>query len=277
LQFQLLRYGVEVTADDDRLASTLAYLGNSAVQDVPVESELRYHVDGVGPYRIHEENQPVETSSNRDGVLNVLYGRCYGQVVSRFTQDGWTPIHAGLVTIAGRRLLVVGHKGVGKTTLMLRLLHDGHRVEGDEMVFTRDGSAVPLPRAFHLKQGTEALVPELAGRLDTMPSTPAAGGRRVTAFDPGRAGFDWHLSDGPIHAAVVLRADHRADSSLRPISNLDLVKQAVEHSFPPNEARPPLLHACAALVGHVDGAELTVGSVHTAARLLADFATVTGS
>lgn len=273
-RFRLLPYEVNVTADDDRLASKVAYLANHAEQWAPLKRRLRYHVEGRGPYDVFEDGERLESVPAPDDVLGVLYARCYGRVVDHLSVGGWVPLHAGLVTIARRRLLVVGHKGVGKTTLMLRLLHDGYGVEGDEMVFTRDGVAVALPRSFHLKPGTDALIPELGARFDDLPFTVTSDGYQVTAFDPGAEGFDWRLGIGPIDGAVVLRANHGGETSVRPLTTLEVVQYVLDHSFPTSESRPMLVRAGAALLGQVDGVEVTVGLVDTAASALADFATV---
>ena len=46
----------------------------------------------------------------------------------------------GVTAARGRRILLVGPKGAGKTTLALCPLQDGYEIEGDENVFvTPDG------------------------------------------------------------------------------------------------------------------------------------------
>jgi len=153
-RFRLLPYEVEVTADDDRVAAKIAYLANHAEQSAPLKRILRYGVEGHGPYEVFEDGERLAVRGRRPTM-------CSSSSMNAATDGwwttlsvgGWLPLHGGLVTIAGRRLLVVGQKGAGKSTLMLRLLYDGHAVEGDEMVFTRDGVAVALPRSFHLKPG----------------------------------------------------------------------------------------------------------------------------
>jgi hypothetical protein len=273
-RFRLLPYEVEVTADDDRLASKIAYLANHAEQPAPLKLLLRYGVEGHGPYDVFEDSERLQSVPTPDDALVVLYERCYGRLVDHLSVGGWLPLHGGLVTIAGRRLLVVGQKGAGKTTLMLRLLYDGHAVEGDEMVFTRGGVAVALPRSFHLKPGADALIPEIRARFDDLPSMLTSDGTHVTAFDPGAEGFGWALGVGLIDGAVVLRPNHGGETSVRNLSSLELVQAALDHSYPTSDSRPMLLRSITAMLGRVDGIELTVGSVATAAASLVTFATV---
>src|SRR5260221_8206062 len=132
-RFRLLPYEVDVSAEDDRLASKVAYLSNGASQPAPLKRAMRYRVEGHGPYDLFEDDEFLGSAPTPDDALFVLYGRCYGRLVHHLTVGGWVPFHGGLVTIAGRRLLLVGEKGAGKSTLVLRLLFDGHDVEGDEM------------------------------------------------------------------------------------------------------------------------------------------------
>ena len=48
--FQLLQLEVDITAEDDRLASKLAYLTVRASTDAPADEHAEYRVDGSGPY-----------------------------------------------------------------------------------------------------------------------------------------------------------------------------------------------------------------------------------
>jgi len=70
-------------------------------------------------------------------------------------------IHAACGSIQGRRFLVAGDKGAGKTTLITRFFFEGVAVHGDERVLLREQKVIPLPRKFHLKEGTVPLIPQL--------------------------------------------------------------------------------------------------------------------
>jgi hypothetical protein len=268
VRFQLLALEFEITAEDDGLAPVLAYLTNGAVQDAAVTERMRYRVEGGGPYDVFENDTFLRTVDTRDMVLFVLYRAAYARLGDDRSRGGWLPIHGAVATVADRRMLVVGHKGAGKTTLMLRLLFDGHDVEGDELVFTRDGRAVPQPRQFHLKPGTDALIPELAGRLEHLPAAPTSEGDRITAFDPSSIGR-WRIRGGPIEAAFVLKPGDARPATCRPLSTVDVVRHVIDHAFPAVESRPALLGACTALLREANGFELAGGDVERrAARLV---------
>lgn len=260
---------VEVEVEDDDLAPKLHYLVNRAEQPVTPRTTLHYAVRGTGPYRLEEEGDPLATVDTPDDVLYLIYYRCHARLLDHLGLAGWAALHGGIVGVGGRRVLVVGDKGAGKTTLLLRLLHDGHRVEGDEMVFVRDRAAVCLPRNFHVKDGTRALVPELGdASWDRLPTTAMTGGAVVTAFDPAAAGFAWRLDAGPIDLAVVLRPDHGGPASCRPLGSIELGRALLPRTFPSPISSAALLRACAGLVEGVDGYELTVGGLRQTADLL---------
>jgi len=266
--FRLLPYEIRVTADDEALERTIAYLVNHATQDGVVRRNAAYHVAGNGPYELLQDGDPMGPARTADDVLYLLYQRCYGRLLDHMTLGGWVALHGVLVRVGGGRRIMVGEKGAGKTTLALRLLHDGCPVEGDEIVFVRDGIAVALPRPFHLKPGTARLVPELAPSLDALPSTSTSDGMRIVAFDPALAGFDWHLRVGPVDGVVVLRRNHDGEAHLDELTALDAVRFLVDHAFPATESRPQLLRAAASVAGHVTAHQLEVGPVEDSARAL---------
>lgn len=267
--FQLLPFHVEVSYEDERLEPVLAYLANAADQPLAPDLVIRCSVRGCGPYELCDGAGRVETLASPDDVLYVLYGHCHRRLVDHFTSHRWVPLHGALVGVGGRRVLVLGPKGAGKTTLMLRLLFDGHPVEGDEMVFTRDGEAVCLPRNFHVKHGSRALVPELSTRWDMLPKTWTSDGRVIAGFDPAVVGAAWRLLLGPVDVAMVLRGDHAGRSARRPLANVELVEAAVGNCFGAGVERSTVVRACARLLACVESYELTVGDVRSAADLVA--------
>jgi hypothetical protein len=172
-----------------------------------------------------------------------------------------------VATVAGRRLLFVGAKGAGKTTLMLRLLHDGHAVEGDEVVFTRDGVALPMPRLLHIKPGSAEVIPELVDRVERLPAT-SGDGMRIAGLDPVKWGFPWRIDPGPIDAAFVLRPCFGGATVCRSIATVDLVRNVVDNALPQTASRSALLGACASLLKDTDGFELFLGDLAGAAAAL---------
>jgi hypothetical protein len=251
---------VEIEVDDEPTAARLAYVANSVGQsDIPRLATLRWRVDGAGPWTLFEQGDRVTTFHRFDDLLFVLYQRSYGRLNEHLALGGWLGLHGGLVTIDGRRVVLVGAKGAGKTTLMLHLLTDGWAVEGDEMVLARDGLAVALPRRFHVKPGTADLVAGLSDALDASPRTSLSDGTAIVGLDPADLGRPMATRPGPVDAAVILTANHAGAAGAEAISTVDLVAGVIDHVHPGSDSRPALFAALAALLGQAQGLRLDVG------------------
>ena len=257
--------------DDDATASRLAYVANSVDQSaVPVISTLRWRVARAGPWRLLEQGDRVADFDRFDDLLYVLYQRVYGRLMEHLALGGWLGLHGGLVTVAGQRVAILGDKGAGKTTLMLRLLLDGHDVEGDELILTRRGLAVALPRRFHVKPGTAELLPEVSAALAASPRTALDDATPIIGLDPADLGRPTATRPAPVDAAVVLRAAHRRPASVRAVPTVDLLARLLDHTHPTSESRSQLLATVVALLGQARGFEADAGPLDdTAAQLVA--------
>jgi hypothetical protein len=273
IAFQLLPYRVEVAVDDERLSSKLRYLSNGARQPLEPRWTMHYTVAGRGPFDVREEGDYLARVGRPDDVLYVLYGRCHARLADYMSLAGWVPLHAGVVTIGHRRVLVIGRKGAGKTTLAVRLLFDGQAAEGDELVFTRGGEAVSLPRNFHLKGDAPDVLPELAPLWAGLSTTSTSDGMLLAAFNPAATGFAWEVRRAPVDIAFALRPNYGASSSVRPTSAVALVADAMANVFPTTVATPDVVRACSLLLRDVEAYVLTVGDVAESASLVVAAAT----
>jgi hypothetical protein len=210
----------------------------------------------------------VDVVASTDDVLYLTYGRSYGRAREPFLQSGWAQLHGGVMRIDGRRVLVVGDKGAGKTALALRLLFDGHGFEGDETVLTRDGVAMPVARNLHVKPGSQTLIPELTAGWDELPSTGTDDGELIRALNPVRAGISWEIQRAMVDLAVVLVAAHGGATTARPLSGIELVQHVLPHAAAASSSRTDLLRALTALLGHVPGLLVRVGDLPGAVAAL---------
>ena len=232
-----------------------------------MRKSLTYEVRGSGPYDILEEGDPLDRVLTRADVLHVVYCRVYRRILERFVLAGWVVLHAALATINGRRTMILGHKGAGKTTLATRLLFAGHAVEGDEMALVRNGLALALPRAFHLKPDIGRLVPEVAGIIEDLPKV-FSGPVEIAALEPSECGFDWTIAvsagrpRGLDHAQP--RRRNQAQAALQfchdPVASSNVRSggaRRARRSWPP-----------ASSLGRAGGHELVMGNPHDAVDLL---------
>lgn len=264
--FQFLTTRVEIEAEDGSLAGRLRYLVNGATQDVPIVRTLRYRIMGRGPWSLFEFRDLVDVLDQVDDLVAALYLRIHGRMCERYSLGGWSVFHGVLATVGGSRFMLIGHPEVGKTTLATTLVFAGHSVEGDEMIFVRDGLAVALPRRFHLKAGTERLVPELAPLVADLPLASTQG-PAIRGFDPTEAGLDWSIRCAPIDCVVVLDRPPGGKSELSALGSFEVVQALLEHALHWVQSRS-ILVAAASTLGRSGGLALTLGTPAEAVALL---------
>jgi len=194
--------------------------------ELPVEGRL-------GSYRLQPPGRdaiegPLNTILN--GVFHLL-----GAWMSEESRD--TPIlHAAMVSFEGRRLSLLGDKGFGKTTLMLRLIEEGAVVEGDEHVVIRPGGAITRPRRLHVKEPSLALVPALADAIRASPSITDWMGSRIFALAPSFGGSPWEIAERAIDHLVFVEPNFGGSSALSPISRDTAFARMMQTAFMPSES-----------------------------------------
>lgn len=162
-------------------------------------------------------------------MLNRLLMLVHAKSLSRF--EGTIRIHAGYGERGGRRFIVVGDKGTGKSTLMVKLLLAGFRVTGDELVVVRDGEAFPFPRRFHIKQGSVPLLPEMAGLFETLPWNDTTYGHKMFSFSPMDAGLEWKVDAGKIDAVFYLEPNHGGATNVEACPKLSMMEKIMPMTF----------------------------------------------
>jgi hypothetical protein len=136
---------------------------------------------------------------------------------------------AAVVSPNGRRVLIPGTGGAGKTTLALALVRAGWSYLSDDAVLLRDGSpaVIGLPREFHVAPATAAAMPEMAAHLGST-IEPGSSKRAVDAarlFPERRV----EAMDAPEVVAFPAVED-RAESVLEPLAAADAMGLAIESS-----------------------------------------------
>ncbi len=261
---QVLSSQVEIAFEDPRLGETLSYLVHGAKQDLPVRKQQRYEIRGRSPYEVFEEGDWLAHVDSPEDVLYVVYSRIHGRAIERFTLSGWVVYHAAVAEIAGRRMLLLGHSGAGKTTLSARLLYAGHRVEGDELALERSSQVVAVPRSLHLKPGIEDNVPEL---FDALPTLPHMNVGAIRALDPSRLGFEWNITVGPIDDLIWIAPNHGGETLLQEKEPFHAIRRLVNAAPGWGEPRH-LVVASATRLGGRGGQRLLLGDARAAVACL---------
>lgn len=130
-------------------------------------------------------------------------------------------LHGATVMIGERRVLLVGHKGSGKSTLSLHLVLAGHQVEGDEHLVIRDSEVVARPRTLRVKEGSLRLVSGLPDQVWEAPYIHNWDGSVIRSISPAVGGRPWVIRPGKLDAMVFLVANYGGRSAARPIAGKD--------------------------------------------------------
>ena len=178
-------------------------------------------------------------------------------------------VHAASLRREGRRVLLVGPKGGGKTTLTLRLIEEGYDIEGDENVFVTGEGVVARPRALRVKASTAVFYPAIAEALRLSAYYETDENVRIYNVDPRKAGArSWRIEMGQVDAIVLLRPNHKGYSSLRPISPLLLAREVIAESAFREKERGGAVGNIVKMISTAKGFELSLGDHDSALSCL---------
>ena len=236
--------------------------------DPEIEGEPSQHLAfSVEPYRsyyrILQDGEVVREQITPQGVSETLHAEL--TILSLGDFPDAPLIHAASLRRGGRRILLVGPKGGGKTMLTLHLIRDGYEIEGDENVFVTSDGVVARPRALRVKELAVSFLPHLAEALNTAGYYQNAPGLRIYNLDPRRAGAPfWRIERGRVDAAVLIRPNHGGFSSLRHVSSLNLVREVMAECGLPATGRAAAVGAIAKVIGNAKGFDLSLGDLGAA-------------
>ncbi len=263
---QLLGCRFHFETESAALHAALDFLRVSAQQDFALKREVRFRIVGESPpFTVLEDNAPAGEDLDTRAVVAFLYGRQFDHLQETETAD--VSLHGVCADVNGRRVLLCGESGGGKSTLATHLaFRPGFHVSGDDsLLLDAELRALPLPRRFMLRPGSRPLLPALADRWDELPALTNAEGELGRAFDPGLAGLDWEIAPRPVTAVVRLVRD--GQPGWREVSSLSMVETLMRQTF---ACMTPMAHRewiarLGALVNAVPCHEYSTGDLERAA------------
>ena len=196
------------------------------------ERELRWRFavmrDDAGDYRVRDGNA-VETNCGEDLELAVGLLRLHLRRYVGYNALDLVFVHAGVVGVRGRAIVVPGHSFSGKSTLVAELVRQGGVYYSDEYaVFGEDGRVRPYrePLAMRTTSG-------LRGRAVTAEQLGGTAGEEpipvgLVALTTYRPGAEWDPS--PLSAAQGLLAllEHAVPVRERPQQTLGVLRLALD-------------------------------------------------
>ncbi len=219
-----------IHTESEELARSLDFIIHEADQRLSPTKHASYKFSvRDDKYEIRRDGNLCFSSDNLPSTIFNLQWLIHKEALKDVTES--IRIHAGCGELHGRRFLVAGDKGAGKTTLMVRLLFEGFRALGDELILIRDGKATPFPRRFHIKQDSVKLLPELQELFDLLPYNQTDHGHKMYSFSPQDAGYEWKIDEGDVHSIFYLEPDHGGQSRIEACPKYMMVNRVMPMSF----------------------------------------------
>jgi hypothetical protein len=244
-KFQIFGHEFNLVAEDADMGRCLDYLVQGAEQDfaahVPVD--IRVETDNDG-HKAFIDGELLIAHVRPSEILFAVYRKVHVMATAPFKED--VVLHAASALRKGRRVLVLGPSGAGKTTFMLQALLDGWQVEGDEQVYLNGGSVVALPRCFHVKESGLEAFPQLAEQIRGLPDVGADGGR-IYALDPAEFGYKWRIGRGAADVVLFLEPERGKEPELVPCPKYRMVNLMMSQCYPPSSRGPGWIGEVSAL------------------------------
>jgi hypothetical protein len=230
-------------------------------------SELVFEVEPFcGRYRISAEGQPDTELYGLRSVVDHLHAKIFSLSFRGKPNAG--VLHAAALRRGQHRVLLIGRKGAGKTTLALRLVQTGYEFEGDEHVFIEPDGITARPRACRVKSTSVDFLPGAAAAIFASPFYRDEWGRQIFNVDPRALGGTWRIEKGRADCAIMLAANHGGYSSIRPLAPLTLSQALMFEFTPPPTGRSSAIAALAKFVSVGRGFDLSLGDLGGAVRCI---------
>jgi hypothetical protein len=160
--------------------------------------------------------------------------------LGRFVEEeasGSPILHAATAIKNGVRGIFMGNRTYGKTTLMLRLLQEGFRIEGDELVLIGTKDVLAVPRRLRVKEGTLPLVPEFAQAITASPSVRTWEGILIYSVNPTIGDGTWRIDRGQADNLFFIEPNHGGSSILTPMPREEAFGHLVTAAVMPASAK----------------------------------------
>lgn len=192
----------------------------------PKDSATRFGLREIGldSYEVTHEGRTVLVEAPLDVALQLLDSQIRLCVAARTSASIF--VHAGVVALDDRALVLPGESFSGKTTLVRALVDRGATYYSDEYaVFDEHGLVHPYPRPLRIRTATATRsrhVAELGGTAGTRPARLS-----VVAVTRYRPGGQWRPRGLPTGQAVLALLANAVPAQERPRESIRALARAV--------------------------------------------------
>ena len=160
----LLGVPVRIRCSDPDLADRLrlCYGRSGGALEDPARALDASLEPAAGSWRVRVEGRPEQRAEDAAAALRLLNHELLHGVMLRAPEHYY--VHAGVVELGGRGLVLPGLSQAGKSTLVLALVQAGARLLSDELLafHPATGRARAFPRAVKIRDACVRYFPELA-------------------------------------------------------------------------------------------------------------------
>jgi len=268
-QFQLLHSLITVHADRADLQDIVDFSTQDARQTLPVTSETTIFVETLSNrYSITQDDCTFQTNRRSWDLAYALLSLIHKQAFQGISNH--LRVHAACAEYRGSRFIVIGDKGAGKTSLMLKLLlsRDGFQVNGDEMVLIDNSQAMPFPRRFHVKSGYMSLFKSFQSAMEASPKFQVSPSHWLYAFSPAEAGFEWDIDYKPIQGIYFLTPNHGRGTFVEKCSRLQMLQNIMPLSYLSPSGEQLKIPRFCDLINTVKSYNLHIGNLDRAVAII---------
>lgn len=265
-----LRKEYRLYAPTENIRESLSFIGvepdlpDSSLESLEIPIALR---DGFLIARM-PGGAIIEGTPNH--FISAFHGLTFTDVVDG--DRGAPLIHGASVLIGGKRLLLVGKKGCGKSTLALHLALAGHCVEGDEHLLVRSNEVIARPRTLRVKESSMALIADAPKEVWAAPSIYNWDGSTIQAITPSFGGRPWVIRSGLLSAIVFLSANYGGRSVACPVAPSEALARLMEEIMLPGSGVAAAAGRIQRLSRGVPSYELMLGELKSAEWHLSNIA-----
>ncbi|HQT64789.1 MAG: hypothetical protein B7Z75_06485 [Acidocella sp. 20-57-95] len=249
-------YAIELA--DPAWRASIGYLACHPHVEGGLAENITLSIRPNGPFvALCENGKPPRNFAAIDEVREHLHGRFFleSMPVDR------PLLHAACLKYKDRRVLIVGPKNAGKSTLTLALGLAGFAIEGDENVLIDLHGVTARPRACRVKESSFSVLPILAPLTENTAFITDFHGRKIYNVPPDLLGQPWRIATGKVDLIIVIHANHGGMSSIRPLPPLGLTQEIMAETAFPAAGKALGVAAIARMVSGAAGYDLSSGDL----------------